>query len=88
MSICFIIDAEAERQIFGIKDEDPDQVRWLDILSEHIPNSHVEGVRPPIDAGGIHYGIFTFHEFKNFIKELGYPEAVARTDTLYLHQVV
>jgi hypothetical protein len=86
MNMCLVINTE-RLQIFGIRDVDEDQRHWLGILSEHIPDSSISPTRPAVQANEIHYGVFSFHEFKQFMESLGYSAAVSKADLIYTHQM-
>ena len=78
-NVYFVLE-EPQRQVFAITDVGADQSRWLDILSRRISGSAIFGSRP---CDGIHFGLFTYMRFRNFLREAGYAEAVSRADTLY-----
>jgi len=68
-------------QVFVIGDVRADQQRWLDILSDNIPSSAVSDA--PIKPSGVNFGLFGFHDFRMFMGQTGFEDAVLMADTIY-----
>jgi hypothetical protein len=74
-----------QTQVFAIRGVDEDQVRWLNILAGHIQESDVLHEQPEISDDLTHHGLFTYPQFRTYMGDIGYLDAISHTDTLYRH---
>jgi hypothetical protein len=84
MNVYFTIGQERQ-ETCAIMGVDEDQLRWLEILARNIPQSSVLPEQPSISENMVHFGLYTYPQFRAFMEDIGYLKEISHADTLYRH---
>ena len=69
-------------QVWAITSVDDSQLKWLEMLAGLIEGGEVTP-EPVVSNEDVHFGLFTYQAFRDFMRQAGYGKAIDQADLTY-----